>query len=155
MEINEASEKFKADTLAPMHTAEHILNGTMVKLMGGKRSDRAHIERKKSKCDYALPEPLSQEMIDKIEQQVNEVIARNLPVTEEFAHKSELGDRFDLTRLPEDATELVRIVHVGDYDECLCVGKHVNNTSEIGHFRISSSRYADGFQRIVYRLDND
>ena len=139
----------------PMHTAEHILNGTMVKLMGCKRSDRAHIERKKSKCDYALPEPLSQEMIDKIEQQVNEVIARNLPVTTEFAHKSELGDRFDLTRLPDDATELVRIVHVGDYDECLCVGKHVKNTSEIGYFRISSSRYADGFQRIVYRLDND
>ena len=39
----------------PMHTAEHILNGTMVKMFGCPRSRNAHIERKKSKCDYILP----------------------------------------------------------------------------------------------------
>ena len=38
----------------PMHTAEHILNGTMVRLFGCPRSRNAHIERKKSKCDYLL-----------------------------------------------------------------------------------------------------
>ena len=30
------------------------------------------------------------------------------------------------------------MVHVGDYDECLCIGTHVHNTSEIGTFRILS-----------------
>ena len=38
----------------PMHTAEHILNGTMVRMFGCTRSRNAHIERKKSKCDYLL-----------------------------------------------------------------------------------------------------
>ena len=38
----------------PMHTAEHILNATMVKMFGCPRSRNAHIERKKSKCDYIL-----------------------------------------------------------------------------------------------------
>jgi len=38
----------------PMHTAEHILNATMVRMFGCPRSRNAHIERKKSKCDYEL-----------------------------------------------------------------------------------------------------
>ncbi len=139
----------------PMHTAEHILNGTMVKMFGCERSRRAHIERKKSKCDYQLSEPLSTEQLQAIEDRVNEVISRDLPVTAEMARKADVVGRFDLSRLPEDASEWVRIVKVGDYDECLCVGAHVNRTSEIGHFRISSARYADGVQRIVFRLDKE
>lgn len=153
MEINQASEKFQDMSIAPMHTAEHILNGTMVKMIGCERSRRAHIERKKSKCDYPLNEPLSADQLQAIEDRVNEIIARDLPVTVEMARKSEVAGRFDLSRLPDDASELVRIVKVGDYDECLCVGAHVGRTSEIGRFRISSARYADGVQRIVFRLD--
>lgn len=151
--ISNSKEKFQDMSIAPMHTAEHILNGTMVKMIGCERSRRAHIERKKSKCDYPLNEPLSAEQLQAIEDRVNEVIARDLPVTAEMARKSEVSDRFDLSRLPEDASEQVRIVKVGDYDECLCVGAHVSRTSEIGRFRISSARYADGVQRIVFRLD--
>lgn len=136
-----------------MHTAEHILNGTMVKMFGCRRSDNAHIERRKSKCDYRMAEPLAQEQLQAVEDAVNGVISRHLDVTTEVARKADVADRFDLSRLPDDASEMVRIVKVGDYDECLCVGAHVANTSEIGHFRISSARFADGVQRIVFRLD--
>ncbi|MBR4973989.1 MAG: hypothetical protein IKY60_00235, partial [Bacteroidales bacterium] len=38
----------------PMHTAEHILNQTMVRMFGCPRSKNTHIEKKKSKCDYFL-----------------------------------------------------------------------------------------------------
>ena len=38
----------------PMHTAEHILNQTMIRMFGCERSKNTHIERKKSKCDYIL-----------------------------------------------------------------------------------------------------
>lgn len=61
--------------------------------------------------------------------------------------------KYDLERLPDDASEMLRIVHIGDYDACPCVGAHVERTSQIGHFRISSARYQDGMQRIVFRLD--
>ena len=149
MELNEHNKQ----EFPPMHTAEHILNGTMVKMIGCRRADNAHIERKKSKCDYKLPQPLSQEQIQAIENKVNEVISANLFVTEEFATQQEVCGRFDMERLPENASELVRIVHIGDYDECLCAGAHVQSTSQIGKFRISSTRYQDGVQRIVFRLD--
>ena len=152
MEINEASAKFQDATIAPMHSAEHILNGTMVKMFGGRRATGAHIERKKSKCDYDLDRPLTAEQIAAVEARVNEVIDRHLSITTEYATQAEVKSRFDLDRLPDDATEAVRIVHIGDYDECLCVGAHVANTAEIGQFRISSTRYENGKFRIVFRL---
>lgn len=137
----------------PMHTAEHILNGTMVKMFACGRSHSAHVERKKSKCDYRLPAALAPEQIQEIERRVNEVIGQHLPVASESITQEEAEGRFDMERLPSGASEMVRVIYVGGYDECLCVGAHVKNTSEIGKFRISSARYADGVQRIVFRLD--
>ena len=73
----------------PMHTAEHILNATMVRLFGCPRSRNAHIERKKSKCDYLLPAAPSAQQVADIEAAVNAVISRNLPVTIEFVPRAE------------------------------------------------------------------
>ena len=136
----------------PMHTAEHIINRVMINLFGCGRSVSAHIERKKSKLDYALPTAPSPEDIKRIEDTVNEVIARHLDVTVEFISKDEAADRFDMKRLPEDASDTVRIVRVGDYDECLCIGLHVANTSEIGTFKIVSSDYNNGIFRMRFKL---
>lgn len=136
----------------PMHTCEHIVNRTMINLFGCGRAVSAHIEKKKSKLDYAIPQPLSDKDIVKIEETVNSVIAQHLDVTTEFITQKEAADRFDLKRLPENASDTVRIVKVGDYDECLCIGLHVNNTSEIGTFKIISHDYNDGILRIRFKL---
>lgn len=136
----------------PMHTCEHIVNRTMVNIFGCGRAVSAHIERKKSKLDFALSKAPSVEDIENIEKTVNEVIARHLPVTTEFITQEEAVGRFDLKRLPDNASDTVRIVRVGDYDECLCIGLHVTNTSEIGTFRIISSDYKDGIFRIRFKL---
>lgn len=136
----------------PMHTCEHIVNRTMVNIFGCGRAVSAHIERKKSKLDFALPKAPSVEDIENIEKTINEVIARHLPVTTEFITQEEAVGRFDLKRLPDNASDTVRIVRVGDYDECLCIGLHVTNTSEIGTFHIISSDYKDGIFRIRFKL---
>ena len=127
----------------PMHTCEHIVNRTMINLFGCGRAVSAHIEKKKSKLDYAIPQPLSDEDIVKIEETVNSVIAQHLDVTTEFITQKEAADRFDLKRLPENASDTV---------ECLCIGLHVNNTSEIGTFKIISHDYNDGILRIRFKL---
>ena len=113
----------------PMHTAEHILNQTMVRMFGCPRSKNAHIERKKSKCDYLLAEEPSAEVMAEVEKKINEVIDRHLPVTIEFMPKEEAGDIVDLSKLPDDASDTLRIVRIGDYDACACIGSHVANTS--------------------------
>lgn len=136
-----------------MHSVEHLLNQTMIRMFGCPRSKNTHIERKKSKADYFLPEEPNPEKIAEIEQRVNEVIARNLPVSIEFVTRNQVPEGVDLSKLPEDASETLRIVRIGDYDTCACIGTHVNNTSEIGRFKIISSDYADGRLRIRFKLE--
>lgn len=141
MEINQPSPKFQDVSIAPMHTAEHLLNATMVKAFGCPRSRNAHIERKKSKCDYLLDACPTDVQIQAIEDKVNEVINQNLPVTTEFLTHEQAKDIVDLSKLPSDASETLRIVRIGDYDACACIGIHVANTSEIGTFKIISYDY--------------
>ena len=136
----------------PMHTTEHVINRTMVNLFGCGRAISAHIERKKSKLDFALQTCPEEADIIRIENTVNEVLRRNLPVTMEFISQEEAIGRFDMKRLPEKASETVRIVKVGDYDECLCIGVHVENTSEIGTFKIISHDFNDGIFRMRFKL---
>lgn len=136
----------------PMHTAEHILNQTMIRIFGCERSKTSHIERKKSKCDYFLPHEPDTEEVTKIEEQVNEVIRQNLPVTVSFVSREEAPEEIDLSKLPDDVSETLRIVKVGDYDTCACIGEHVENTSDIGTFKIISTDYTEGRLRLRFKL---
>ena len=142
----------KSVSKSPVHSAEHILNQTMVRMFGCPRSRNAHIERKKSKCDYILAESPSDEQVATIEAKVNEVIAASLPVTIEFMPKDEAASIVDLSKLPEDASETLKIVRIGDYDACACIGAHVSNTSEIGEFRIISHDFSDGVWRVRWKV---
>lgn len=136
----------------PMHTTEHIVNQTMVRLFGCGRAVSAHIEKRKSKLDFKLPQPPSDDEIRQVEETVNRVIQEHLPVTTQYITQAEARDRFDLGRLPQNASDTVRVVKVGDYDECLCIGRHVENTSEIGTFKIISHDYKDGILRLRFKL---
>ena len=136
----------------PMHTAEHILNATMVRMFGCPRSRNAHIERKKSKCDYELAASPTDGQIAAIEATVNEVIARNLDVTIDYVPRSEAAAIVDLSKLPEDVSDTLRIVRVGDYDACACAGAHVKNTSEIGTFKILSHDFENGRWRVRWKV---
>lgn len=136
----------------PMHTAEHILNATMVKMFGCPRSKNAHIERKKSKCDYILESEPTEAQIVELEAKVNEVIASNLDVTIDFVTHQEAASIVDLSKLPDDVSETLRIVRVGDYDACACIGAHVANTYQIGQFKILSHSFNDGIWRVRWRV---
>lgn len=136
----------------PAHTAEHLLNATMVKMFGCPRSRNAHVEKKKSKCDYLLDAEPTPEQVAEVETTVNEVIARNLDVTIEFMTREQASSVVDLSKLPEDASETLRIVRIGDYDACACIGAHVGNTSEIGAFKVISHSYENGVWRLRWKV---
>lgn len=152
MENNVVLNEHNKQEFAPAHTAEHLLNGLVAKCFGCGRAFSAHVERKKSKLDYHLDRQMTAEEIASLEAEINRIIQEDVEVWTEFVTQDEVRSRFDMNRLPDDASETVRIVHVGDYDECLCVGNHVERTGEIGGFRISSSRWENGVQRLVFRV---
>lgn len=136
----------------PAHTAEHILNQTMIRMFGCQRSRINHIERKKSKCNYLLETCPTEDQIREIEATVNHVINANLKVSSQYVSRAEVPKQIDLSKLPTDASDTLRLVYIGDYDICPCLGTHVKYTGEIGNFRISSTSYNDGNFRIVFRV---
>ena len=136
----------------PAHTAEHILNATMVKMFGCPRSRNAHVEKKKSNCDYILDAEPTAEQVAAIEAKVNEVISSNLEVTIDFIAKEEAAALVDLSKLPDDASDTLRLVKIGDYDICACIGAHVKNTSEVGTFKIISHSYENGVWRLRWKV---
>lgn len=125
----------------PAHTAEHLLNQTMIRLFGCGRSYNAHVERKKSKMSFHLAHKPTRQEEKEIEHWMNEVICEDLPVTYEFVKRDELPDDVSLDRLPDDASEMIRLVRIGDYDVCPCIGKHVRSTSQIGRFEMLGTNW--------------
>lgn len=135
-----------------MHTAEHILNQTMVRMFGCGRAFSSHVERKKSKCDYHLPRALTPEEVVAVENAVNGVIASAADVTEDFVSIQDAAQFLDLNKLPDNVAETIRVIRIGSYDACACIGKHVMNTSEIGEFRIISTDYNEGVVRVRFKV---
>ena len=138
-----------------MHSAEHILNRTMDRMFHCGRCFSAHIEKKKSKCDYHFDRPLQEEEIHRIQAQVNRIIQADMPVAEKWIPRREAEEDFNLERLPQNADEMIRIIEIGDYDACPCIGPHIGTTGEIGHFRITTTSFENGVLRIRYRLSKE
>ncbi len=135
-----------------MHSAEHILNQTMVRMFGRGRSFSAHVEKRKSRCDYRFDRDLTDAERGELERRVNEVVAADLPVSEEFLPREAAGQAFDLSRLPGEAGGTIRIIRIGDYDACPCRGEHVPSSGAVGSVRIISTSFGDGVLRVRFTL---
>lgn len=138
-----------------MHSAEHILNQTMVRMFNCGRSFSNHIEKKKSKCDYHFDRNLTVQEIEQLNFKVNEIIQQDLPVTEDFILREEAIHKFNLQKLPDEAGDNIRIIKIGDYDACPCSGLHISHTNEIGNFKIISTDFKDDVLRIRFKLLNE
>lgn len=141
MADNYVFNEHNKEEFPPAHTAEHLLNQTMIRLFGCGRSFNAHIERKKSKMSFYLDQKPSRQEEKAIEQRMNELIEADLLVTYEYVTRDQLPDGVSADRLPADASETIRLVRIGDYDVCPCIGKHVRSTSQIGRFELLGTNW--------------
>ena len=129
------------DEYPPSHTAEHLLNQTMIRIFGCGRSYNAHVERKKSKMSFHLDQKPTRQEEKEIERTMNDLILQDLPVNFEYVTRDELPEGVTLDRLPDDASETIRLVRIGDYDVCPCIGKHVRSTGQIGRFEMLGTNW--------------
>ena len=139
-----------------MHTAEHVLNQTMIRLFGTGRCFSSHLNRDKSKCDYHFDRDLTDAEAQALEAAVNDVLTRNLPITEEFVSLEEAGKQVNTAKLPPetrtDPKFRIRLVRIGDYDLCPCIGAHVRETGQVVPFRLVSHSFIDpGVLRLRFR----
>ena len=125
----------------PAHTAEHLLNQVMIRLFGCERSYNAHIERKKSKMSFYLDHKPNRQEEKEVERERLRLIDEDLPVTFEFVRRDEIPAGVKLDRLPDDASETLRLVRIGDFDVCPCIGRHVRSTGQIGRFEMLGTNW--------------
>ena len=113
----------------------------MIRMFGTERSSNAHIERKKSKMTFILDHKPDRKEEKAIEAEMNRLITEDLPVTYEMVDRNNIPDGVSVDKLPEDASEMFRLVRIGDFDVCLCIGKHVRSTAQIGRFEMLGTNW--------------
>lgn len=152
-----AEKRFKGgladstDQSKKLHTATHLLNEALRKVL--KKEDiiqkGSNITPERLRFDFNFDRKLTKEELKKVEDLVNEVIKKELPVnkqeiTYEEAKKQKIQGVFE-----DKYEEKVSVYSVGDFSKELCGGPHVENTKELGHFKIKKEESsAAGIRRI-------
>lgn len=140
--------------LMKMHTSTHVLAGVARKILGGHIWQAgAQKGSKSSRLDLTHYERFTQEELDRIEKEVNNVIKSGLKVTTKFFPRKEAEGKYGFVLYQGGASpgKEVRVVSVEGLDVEACGGTHLANTKEIGTFKIiKAERIQDGINRIEY-----
>ena len=135
---------------ARAHTATHLLHAALRKTLGEHaRQEGSHVEAGRFRFDFTHFKPLSNDEVKAIEELVNEKTLAALPVEKFFTSLEEAKKMGAMAIFGEKYGEQVRVVKVGDFSIELCGGIHLENTGEVGLFKITSQEsVAAGIRRI-------
>ena len=119
------------------HTATHLLNEALKRVLGDHVYQRgSNITTERARFDFANPEKVQRDVLDKVEALVNEQIDKGLPVTCEEMTVEEAKAQGAKGVFDSKYGEIVKVYTIGDFSKEICGGPHVKNTSELEHIKI-------------------
>ena len=132
------------------HSATHLLHAALKEVLGDHVNQAGSlVEADRLRLDFSHFGPMTQEEIDTVERRVNEEIWNSIEVDIQEMPISEAKQLGAMALFGEKYGEIVRVVNMAPFSIELCGGIHVNNTSEIGLFKIvSESGTGAGVRRI-------
>jgi alanyl-tRNA synthetase len=120
-----------------LHTATHLLQAALRKVLGESvRQNGSNITKERLRFDFTYPRKLTPEEIQEVEDLVNDVIERDLEVTQRFMPYDDAIAQGALAFFKETYGDTVSVYSVGDFSIELCGGPHVERTGMLGSFKI-------------------
>lgn len=137
------------------HTATHLLNAALKQVISKDVHQRgSNITVERMRFDFNCDHKLTDEEKQKVEDLVNEWIKQEIPVTVEEMSKQEAIDSGAECMFIEKYPDIVTVYSIGNVSKELCGGPHVQNTKELGHFKIKKEEASSaGVRRIKAILE--
>lgn len=148
--VNVEIDQQKRQLIEKNHTATHILHQALKDVLGEHVNQAGSlVADDRLRFDFSHFNAVTEEELNKIEKITNEKIWETIPVQTGFYPIEEAKQMGATALFGEKYGDIVRVVQIGDYSLELCGGCHVNNTAEIGLFKlVNESGIGAGIRRI-------
>ena len=152
-----AEQKFKGgladngEATAKLHTATHLLNASLKKVLGDDNIQQkgSNITAERLRFDFNFPRPMTKEEIQAVEDMVNDIISKKVPVVCEEMSVEEARDKGAVGVFGSRYGEVVKVYTMGEYSMEICGGPHAANTGDLGKFTITKEQSSSsGIRRI-------
>ena len=132
------------------HSATHLLHSALIKNIDNNVKQKGSlVSDEKLRFDFSCDKALNKKALRKIEDEVNNNIDKNISSKTQIMNKDQAIEEGAMALFGEKYDDEVRVLSFGDISTELCGGTHVNNTGDIGVFKIlSESSVSSGIRRI-------
>ncbi|HBO42252.1 MAG TPA: alanine--tRNA ligase, partial [Spirochaetaceae bacterium] len=137
------------------HTATHLLQQALKMVLGDHVAQKgSNITAERLRFDFSHPEPMTPEQLQRVQEIVNQQIARDLPVTMEILPLEQAKASGATALFGEKYDALVKVYTMGDFSKEVCGGPHVERTGLLGKFIIQKEQSSSaGVRRIKAVLE--
>ena len=144
-----------SEIVTKYHTATHLLHRALRQVLGEHVKQRgSNLTEKRLRFDFSHFEKMTDEQIKQVENLVNEIIKKGLPVEYEEKSLDQAKNEGAIGLFGDKYGDKVKVYTIGDFSKEICGGPHIKNTSELGHFKIIKEQSASaGIRRIKAVLE--
>ena len=145
-----------SEVVTRMHTATHLLHAALHKVLGPTANQKgSNITAERLRFDFTWPEKMTDEQIAAVEKLVNEWIQQGIEVTKKTTTVEEAKSEGAMALFGSKYGDQVTLYTIGDVSKEICCGPHVQNTSELGSFKIQKEQSSSaGVRRIKAVIGN-